>query len=428
MLEDMFVPFCDASEGRMSVLPQEDFVDQATDAYEHLYDLVYLRTHPLVKLLRPDPSLDRKERAWKLHNLLLEVIEELSPGPEAPAYSHEWRRYKLMLHRYVEGLDPQAVADELAISRRHFYREREQALKAAAEVLWQKVQNSFAPETAVAEEEQPADRLELLRLEVARMSQPSRETHLPEIIQGVVSLANELAAKHGTRIERRFSQELPPIRAERTILRQILLGLTSCLVEHTKQGVVQIQAAEQEGRVILILRCPSEGRSALQERDRLSMLDELAATQGVDIGRVAGPREFGFDISFPTAPPPTILVVDDNQDTLELFRRYLSHDYRVVTAHSSSEAIKLADDLQPYAITLDLMMPERDGWEALQILTNRPRTEHIPVIVCSVLGERGLAISLGATAFLEKPISQQALVGVLKALEAPPERSRSGSH
>jgi len=417
-LQDMFVSFCDISEARVEMLPQEDFVDQVTDAYEHLYDLVYLRTHPLAALLVPDPSLDHKEQAWKLHSLLLEVIEELSPGPEAPAYSHEWRRYKLMLHRYVEGLDPQAVADELAISRRHFYREREQALKAVAEVLWEKVQNHLPPEMPVAKEERPADRLGLVRLEAARIGRANRETNLRQIVQGVISLASELAARHGTRIECHLSQELPLVRAERTILRQVLLGLASCLLEHIDRGVVQIRATEQEGRVILGLRCASEGRAALQEEDRLSMLDELAVTQGVKIDRVAASGEFGFDLSFPTASPPTILVVDDNMDALQLFCRYLSRDYRVVTAQSSDDAIKLAEDLQPYAITLDLMMPGQDGWEALQILTNHPRTEHIPVIVCTVLGERGLALSLGATAFLEKPISQQMLLGALKALEA----------
>jgi len=399
------------------MLSKEDFVGQVTDAYEHLYDLVHLRTHPLVELLVAAPELDRKERVWKLHNLLLETIEELNPGPQAPVYSYEWRRYKLMLHRYAEGLDPQAVADELAISRRHFYREREQAFKAVAEVLWGKVQNHLPPEMTVAEEEQLADRLELLRLEAARMGQANRQTQLPEIVQGVVSLASKLATQHGTWIECRLSQELPPIRAQRTILRQVLLGLVSCLVNNAKGGAIRIRAREQEDRLILALRCRGQEGPQLQEGDRLAMLDELSATQGVEIRRVAEPGEFGFDLSFPTAPPPTILVVDDNEDALQLFQRYLSHDYRVVTAQSSAEAIESAEQLQPHAITLDLMMPQQDGWEALQILTNRPQTQHIPVIVCTVLAERELAFSLGATAFLEKPISQQALLGALEALE-----------
>jgi len=401
------------------MLPEEDFVRQLTEAYEHLYDLIYLRTHPLLDLLAPGSVSERKERAWKLHNLLLEAIEELDPGPQAPVYSHEWRRYKLLLHRYTEGLDPQAVADELAISRRHFYREREQALKAVAEVLWEKVQNHTLPEAngSGAGESRPADRLEMLRLEAARMGQVRRQVHLPEIVQGVVSLVSQLAARRGVWIKCRFSHKLPPVRTGRTILRQILLGLMSYLVERTGEGAIHIQARKQEGGVMLSLRCRGSGSPERQEGDRLAMLDELGTTQGVRIEHVAEGEELGFELFFPAAPPRTILVVDDNEDALQLFQRYLSRDYRVVTAQSSAQAIRLAEELQPYAITLDLMMPEQDGWEVLQVLTNRPQTQHIPVIVCTVLAERELALALGATAFLEKPISQQALLGALKALE-----------
>jgi len=399
------------------MLPEEDFVRQLTEAYEHLYDLVYLRSHPLAALLVPDPQPNRKAQAWKLHNLLLEMIEELNPGPQAPAYSHEWRRYKLMFHRYVEGLDPQAVADELAISRRHFYREREQALQAVAEVLWEKVQNHPPSEMAPVEAEQPADRLEMLRREAARMGHAHEQTHLPEIIQGVVSLVSRMAAQRGVCIKCRLSQELPPISAERTILRQVLLGLVSCLVEHAEGGAIHIRAREQEGRVILTLRCRGSASLELQEGHRLAMLRELGTMQGMKIDHVVEGNDAGFDLAFPGASPPTILVVDDNADARQLFQRYLSHDYQVVTARSSAEALRLAEELHPYAITLDLMMPDQDGWETLQILTNRPQTQHIPVIVCTVLAERELALALGATAFLEKPISQQALLSTLEALE-----------
>jgi len=249
------------------------------------------------------------------------------------------------------------------------------------------------------------------------MGLPNRQTDLPRIVQGVVSLVSGLAAQRGMWIECHFSQELPPVRAERTILRQVLLGLVSCLVECAEGGAVHIWAQKQKGMLVLALRCQGQGGLGSQQRDRLAMLDELAATQGVEIGRVAERGESGFDLSFPVAQPPTVLVVDDNEDALQLFRRYLGQDYQVVTAQSSAEAMRLAEELHPHAITLDLMMPDQDGWEVLQILTNGPQTQGIPVIVCTVLSERELALALGATAFLEKPISQQALLGALKALE-----------
>src|SRR5262249_17505864 len=126
----------------------------------------------------------------------------------------------------------------------------------------------------------------------------------------------------------------------------------------------------------------------------------------------------GFDVLLPVRSRRTVLVVDDNVDVLELFERYLGlHDFQPVTVRTADEALAQARRLKPYAITLDLMMPDQDGWDLLQAFLNRPETQHIPIIVCSVLRQKELALSLGATAFLEKPISEQALLSVLNALD-----------
>jgi CheY-like chemotaxis protein len=127
----------------------------------------------------------------------------------------------------------------------------------------------------------------------------------------------------------------------------------------------------------------------------------------------------GFRVAVPATPRRTILVVDDNEDVLALFQRYLAcRHYHVVVSRTAADALAQARRLQPFAITLDLMMPDQDGWDILQTLLNQPETRHIPLIVCSVLKQKELALSLGATAFLEKPVSEQALVAVLSALES----------
>ena len=112
--------------------------------------------------------------------------------------------------------------------------------------------------------------------------------------------------------------------------------------------------------------------------------------------------------------------MDDNEDVVALFQRYLiSHHYRIITAHTAQEALAQARHLQPYAITLDLMMPDQDGWDLLQTLLNQPDTQRIPIIVCTVLKQKALALSLGAAAFLEKPVTEQELLAALRALEEP---------
>jgi CheY-like chemotaxis protein len=153
-------------------------------------------------------------------------------------------------------------------------------------------------------------------------------------------------------------------------------------------------------------------------QERLSGFKEMAMLAGAQISAVyVGDTVAGFDIQLPTVER-TVLVVDDNEDILELFRGYLiPHRYRVVTAQTAQDTLDLARSLKPYAITLDLMMPDEDGWDLLQILLNQLDTQHIPIVVCSVLKQKELALSLGASAFLEKPISEEALISALEALE-----------
>jgi hypothetical protein len=87
------------------MLSKDTFVKHLADAYEHLYDIVSLRSHPLTNLLVLHTEA-RKEKAWQLHNLLLDVIQDLNPGAKAPVFSREWRRHRLMTLRYIDGLTP----------------------------------------------------------------------------------------------------------------------------------------------------------------------------------------------------------------------------------------------------------------------------------------------------------------------------------
>jgi CheY-like chemotaxis protein len=127
----------------------------------------------------------------------------------------------------------------------------------------------------------------------------------------------------------------------------------------------------------------------------------------------------GFRLRLPRAPRRTVLLIDDNLDILELYQRYLQQrHYHAVTVQGGAEALRLASQLQPQANVLDLMMPEQDGWEILQWLTNHPDTHKIPVVICSILRARQLAMALGAAAFLEKPVDEMEFLGVLDTLTA----------
>lgn len=408
------------------MLCKEEFAGQVANAYKHLYDLVHLRTHSLADILIPNPSIRRKEKALQLHHILLNVIEELDPGPQAPVFSREWRRHRLMVLRYADGLDPQAVANELAISRRHYYREHEMAMEAIADILWDRyvVRPSAPQQTPQAIEERASlSRLELLRLEAARVAQANRYARLGNVVGGVLPLLQEMLHQRRLDVHLALPETLPDVAIDQSMLRQILLGILGYLIECAEQSTLRLAAHFEESAVCLSLTVEPPkavqpmGQAEFQER--LSAFEEMATLSGAHILPVrAGQSIVGFDVQLPAGPERTVLVVDDNEDVLELFRRYLSpHHYHVVTAQTAEDALALARRLQPYAITLDLMLPDQDGWDMLQVLLNQPDTGHIPIIVCTVLKQKELALSLGATAFLEKPVSESALLSALEALE-----------
>ena len=112
----------------------------------------------------------------------------------------------------------------------------------------------------------------------------------------------------------------------------------------------------------------------------------------------------------------TVLVVDDNQGLIDLFRRYLAGSrWEVVSARNGAEARAAAAQAAPSAIILDVMMPDEDGWEVLMSLRRTLAPAEVPVIVCSVLNARPLAQALGA-GYLAKPVTRQALRQALAAL------------
>lgn len=408
------------------MVSREQLADELRDAYGHLYDLVHLRTHPLTSFLVPDTTLARKEKAWRLNQILQDAIDDINPGPQAPVTSREWRRHRLMALRYGDGLDAQGVARELCISRRHYYREHQEAIDTIADLLWDRYgarQSSPVERTGGPEQQTQLSHEELLRLEAGRLAQRDRTADVASVTNGVLSLLEQMLQENRTTVRSILPRSLPAARVEPILLRQILLEVVELLVECSQGATIDLEAqSEPSGLCVKVTIDPpltgSEG--ALQRvGDRFALLEEMGDPSGVGVSQVGAHKSLaGFEIHLPGVSQRTVLVVDDNEDLVELFRRYLTaNGYGVLTAMTAPDALTLASQLRPYAITVDLMMPDQDGWQLLQTLRHQPETSDIPVIVCTVLRHRDLAMSLGATLFLEKPVMERTLITSLEALE-----------
>jgi CheY-like chemotaxis protein len=120
-----------------------------------------------------------------------------------------------------------------------------------------------------------------------------------------------------------------------------------------------------------------------------------------------------------TAPPgaATILVIDDDVTARELMERHLGREgFAVVTAGGGREGLRLAKELHPAAITLDVMMPDLDGWTVLAAIKGDPELSDIPVILMSIVDDKRRGYALGATDYMVKPVDRGRLAGALRGI------------
>jgi len=109
-----------------------------------------------------------------------------------------------------------------------------------------------------------------------------------------------------------------------------------------------------------------------------------------------------------------ILVVEDDPRSADLLRIILEGaGHTVVVARDGVEGLELAHRLSPAAIVLDVLLPRLDGWELLARLKRDPATSGLPVVIVSMLDERGAGFALGAAEYLVKPVDRDALLGAL---------------
>ena len=117
---------------------------------------------------------------------------------------------------------------------------------------------------------------------------------------------------------------------------------------------------------------------------------------------------------------PKVLIVDDEPNIVEAVRYNLEKaGFRTLTAHDGKLAVELAQREVPDLITLDVMLPEKDGWEVCRLLRQDPRTRAIPVIMLTVKGDetdKVVGLELGADDYLTKPFSPKELVARIKAI------------
>jgi len=414
---------------------QDEFLSQIRDALNHLYDYHYLESHPLALRYWPEVIRGRSGRAEWFNRLLLESIEELSP-PDVPSRDTSRARfYSLLVYRYVEEWPLPEIMRELGYSRSQFFREQRKAVAMLASVLREKLPSAARLASSSNHRAGPREELsrqtpsltqqdDVLHAEASRVLARREAVGPAEVVQGVLETISSLAEQHGVTWVCALDPGLPSIYGSRILLLQVFLkGLSSLISQPSAQQVcVRMRYARQRLTTELITRLsPSNYRSdnaagrPVPNLEPVRRLVEMVGGhwQGIEVS----PGDYTCYFDLPAGSRKTLLVIEDNEGIIRVFRGYLAgHDYQVVGVTTGDEALRLAREVNPTAITLDIMMPTQDGWEILQALKNDLATRHIPVIICSVLADPGLALSLGAIAYLSKPVTQADLLAALDSL------------
>jgi CheY-like chemotaxis protein len=210
------------------------------------------------------------------------------------------------------------------------------------------------------------------------------------------------------------------------MLRQALLNLLSHALRVVRGNVVIVVSRAKDGWQIDLrespvrVETPSVPPDVIQQSEiGLPVAQSLIQAQGGQLV-IASAGKWEARIVLPLSRRPTVLVIDDNADIVALFQRYLGgYAVSVVGVKEAEDALRLAAELQPQVVTLDIMMPNQDGWEILQKLKASPETRHLPVIICSVLHEPQLAQAMGASGYVTKPVSQDRLLETLRQWLGP---------
>lgn len=414
----------------------ERFAKYVSLALEQL-DSLYLVNNPLSGLL---VTPGEPATGDALRCLLLQAIESLNPSRAGPGWEIAIRRYQHLILRYERGATTEQVCASLGVSARQARRDHHEAVEALSRYLWQRYRQAHPTASdrssgypASADRVQPASSLDNLDSELDLLA-PSMKSDLntdlapiPEITSSALATVARLAEARSVVCRSDVGDDVADLLVARSAIRQVLILLLAFAIEtegvtavtlrlrSVPDGVsISIDAAIKPGSPTSPLLRPN----SLETDDRLRASGRLIETLGgaFQVGATNG-AAFQFLVRVPPAPMSTVLAVDDNPDMLRLLSRYLvGTRYRLLTATTAERALQLVATANPAAVLLDLMMPTQDGWEMLEEIQRRPDAPRTSVIVCSVLGERELALSLGAADFLHKPVTRSALLTTLSRL------------
>ncbi|WP_372624400.1 response regulator [Falsiroseomonas sp.] len=305
------------------------------------------------------------------------------------------------------------------------------------------------------------DVLDLSKIEAGKMEVQAEDFEACALVREVAATVEALAERRHNRLVVECDPDLGTMHSDPVKLRQCLFNLLGNAAKFTERGTIALKGTREGDMLVFEVRDTGIGMTP-EQLDRLfrrftqadatttrrfggtglglAITRAFASMLGGEIGVTS---EAGVGSSFtlrlpadlrtaraeadepaarlgeaaaaePDGPAGLVLVIDDDAATRDLVSRFLRREgFAVRCAADGAEGLAMARELRPVAILLDVMMPRMDGWAVLTALKADPELAETPVVMVTVVQERGLAFSLGAEDYLNKPVRWDRLKRVL---------------
>jgi signal transduction histidine kinase/CheY-like chemotaxis protein len=305
--------------------------------------------------------------------------------------------------------------------------------------------------------------LDLSKIEAGRMDVYLEQIYLAKLVEDVRTIVEPLVKKNGNALLIRCAPDIGSMRTDLTKLKQSLINLLSNAAKFTQNGTVTLAVSreqppagparftfhvsdtgigmneEQLGRLFQAFTQADSsttrhyggtGLGLTITRHFASMLGgtiQVTSKSGEGSSFIMTLPDQPIPASAPAAPAMpvaaakdeatglTVLVVDDDPAVHDLLTATLTKEnYRLLHARDGAEALEILRKTPPDIVTLDVMMPKVDGWSVLGMMKSDPALDHIPVIMVTIVDDRNLGYSLGASEFMTKPIDRARLLALVR--------------
>ncbi|HEX7961872.1 MAG TPA: ATP-binding protein [Terriglobales bacterium] len=311
------------------------------------------------------------------------------------------------------------------------------------------------------------DVLDLSKIEAGKMGLHLETFDVTDLVEEIVTTLEPAAAKNGNKIKIQMADNLGMMRADITKVRQILFNLLSNACKFTDHGTVSIDVdqstKERSDWIRFCVRDTGIGITAQQKenlfkefaqadtsisrkyggtglglaithrfvqlmRGRISVESEPGKgstftvylptevkIEAVEPAQTDTPSDFANTATKDNSPRDTVLVIDDDAAVRDLMSRFLGKlGLNVIAVPSGEEGVRIARQIRPLVITLDVILPDCDGWSVLNKLKADPELANIPVIMVTIVDNEAMGFDLGASSYLIKPVDRERLAVLIE--------------